>query len=128
MARTNVNDVKAILDDTALSYSQITAYINSANVFVTDALAGKGLSDNLLKEIERWLAAHMISITRERQIKKAGAGGAEVEYAGYWTVGLLSTTYGQTAVALDTSSTLQAISQNKLAAWSKAVPTENIYD
>ncbi len=128
MARTNVTDVKAILDDTTLTDAQVEAYIESANVFVTDVLSGAGLSTDALKDIERWITAHMIASTRERQIKKAGAGGAEVEYTGYWSVGLLGTTYGQTAVLFDTSGTLQALAQNKLAAWSKAVPTENIYD
>lgn len=123
MARTNVTDVKAILDDTTLSGSVITSFINGANTFVTEQLSSKGLSDSLLKEIERWVAAHMISMTRERQIKKAGAGGAEVEYTGYWSYGLNATNYGQMAISLDTSKTLEAIAANKLPAWTKAVPS-----
>lgn len=123
MARVVVADVVAILDDTTLGDPIIETFIGSANVFVTEQLTGKGLSDDTLKEIERWIAAHMIAYTRERQIKKAGAGGAEVEYTGNWGLGLLGTSYGQMAVMLDTSKTLEGIAQGKLAAWSKAVPT-----
>ena len=128
MARTTVDLVKDILDDTGLSDTIIESFIDGANTFVTANLGSKSLSTALLTEIERWIAAHMIASTRERTAKKAGAGGAEVEYTGYWSKGLDGTSYGQMAVTLDTSKTLEAMSQGKLAAWSKAVPTENIYD
>jgi len=128
MARTTIALVKNILEDTSLSDTIIQSYISGANVFVTAQLDGKGLSDALLAEIERWMAAHMITHTVERQIKKAGAGGAEVEYTGYWGTGLSGTSYGQMAVSLDTTKTLEALAKGKLAAWSKAVPTENLYD
>jgi hypothetical protein len=124
MARTTVEDVLEILDDSTIDETILEGYINSANIFVTAQLAGKSLSSDLLKEIERWMTAHMVASTRERQIKKAGAGGGvEVEYTGYWSTGLNGTTYGQTAVLLDTSGTLTALAQGKLPAWSKAVPT-----
>jgi len=124
MARTTVEDVLEILDDSTIDETILEGYINSANIFVTAQLAGKSLSTDLLKEIERWMTAHMVASTRERQIKKAGAGGGvEVEYTGYWSTGLNGTTYGQTAVLLDTSGTLTALAQGKLPAWSKAVPT-----
>lgn len=124
---TTVTLVKDILDDTSLSDILIKSYINGANTFVIENLGSKGLSSNLLDEIERWIAAHMIASTRERTAKKAGAGGAEIEYTGKWGLGLTGTSYGQMAVDLDTSKTLEAMSQGKLAAWSKAVPTKNVY-
>jgi hypothetical protein len=128
MARTTIALVTDILDDTTLEDDVLQSFIDAANTFVTAALGGEGLSVALLTEIERWVAAHMVSHTRERQIKKAGAGGAEVEYTGFWGKGLNGTSYGQMAVMLDTSKTLEAMAQGKLAAWSKAVSTENIYD
>jgi hypothetical protein len=123
MSRVIADDVIAILDDTTVDEDIIETYIISANIFVNAHLTGKGLNESLLKEIERWMTAHMIASTRERQIKKAGAGGAEVEYTGYWSTGLNGTSYGQMCVALDTSKTLEAMAQGKLPAWSKAVPT-----
>jgi hypothetical protein len=121
MARTNVNDLKQILDETSLGYSILSAYINSANVFVTAALTGKGLSDAVLTEIEKWMAAHMITVTRERVAKEEGAGGAYIKYAGEWGAGLASTSYGQMAINLDTSNTLQAMSDGKRTATSRAI-------
>jgi len=119
--RTTVQLVKDILDDTALTDNQITSYIGSANVFVTDAL-GTTLSVAVLAEIERWLTAHMITCTRERSAIKEAAGGASIQYTGAWGAGLLSTSYGQMAVALDTTGTLADIAKTKSAAWVKAVP------
>jgi len=121
MARVEAADVRAILDDTALTGNQITVYITSANVFVTDALTGKGLSDDVLKEIERWMTAHMITVTRERMAKEEGAGGAYIKYAGEWGAGLASSSYGQMAINLDTSNTLLALSEGKRTATSRAV-------
>lgn len=120
--RTTTDLVTNILDETTLDEDVIEAYINSANVFVTAYLGTKGLSDDLLANIEMWLAAHMIVVTRERAIKEAGAGGAYVKYAGEWGEGLLGSTYGQMAVNLDTSGTLINLAKQKSSAWSKAVP------
>ena len=120
--RTTIDAVTNILDDTALDSNVIEDYINSANVFVTAALGAKGLSDALLAEIEMWMAAHMISVTRERVYKEAGAGGAYVKYAGAWGEGLLGSTYGQMAVSLDISGTLVNIAKGKSNAWVHAIP------
>ncbi len=121
--RTTVEKVIEILDDTELDDEIIESYINSANVFVTDSLAGKGLSAALLAEIERWLSAHMVASTRERTAAKEAAGTASIEYSGTWGAGLMSTSYGQTAVAMDISGTLAAIAQGKLTAQIYAIPS-----
>lgn len=107
---------------TSLVEATVLPFATSANTFVTANLGDKSLSDDLLKEIERWIAAHMIAMSKEQQIKEAGAGGAVVKYTGYWSYKLLATNYGQVAVSLDTSKTLEAIAKGKLAAWSVAVP------
>jgi hypothetical protein len=120
--RTTVEEVTNILEDTELSDLEIEGYISSANIFVTDTLGTKGLSATTLANIEMWITAHMIVVTRERVIKKAEAGGASVEYVGKWGEGLLGSTYGQMAVNLDTSGTLMNIAKLKSSAWSKAVP------
>ncbi len=121
--RTTVEKVQDILDDTELDDEIIESFINSANVFVTASLSGKGLSAALLTEIERWLSAHMIASTRERTASKEAAGTASIEYSGKWGEGLLSTSYGQTAVTMDTSGTLAAIAQGKIAAQIYAIPS-----
>jgi len=121
MARVTVDDVLDIIDTT--DEDMVDACIISANAFVTNTLTGKGLNDSIMKEIERWLTGHMVASTKERQIKKAGAGGAEVEYVGKFDLGLYGTTYGQMAVMLDTSGTLTDIAKAKSYAWTFAVPT-----
>ncbi len=121
MVRTTVLDVKNILDDTTVPDTILSAYVESANVFVTATLTGKNLSNALLTEIEKWIAAHMVTITRDRVAKEEGAGGAYIKYAGEWGMGLASTSYGQMAINLDTSNTLQALSDGKRTAASKAV-------
>jgi len=106
--RTSADAVKNIIE-TSLSDAVIEAYIASANIFVTDALGSSSLSDDTLENIEMWVAAHFMAVTRERMAKKEGAGGAEIEYTGEYGVGLNSTSYGQMAILLDTTSTLSLL-------------------
>ena len=120
--RTTVDKVTAILEvDADRDEDVVLEFIDNANVFVTATLTGKGLSDAVLAKIEQWVAAHMIVTTIERQAKQEAAGGASITYVGEWGAGLMSTSYGQTAVALDTSLTLSAIAKGKMAASMTAI-------
>ena len=121
MGRTTISDVKDILDNTGLSDGVIEAYVGDANVFVTAHLTGEGLSDAILKLIEKWICGHMITMTRERVGKEEGAGGAYIKYTGSWGQGLMSTSYGQMAVELDSSDTLLKLAQGKKEASIRAV-------
>lgn len=109
--------------NTTLTEDTIFPYISSANVFVTSSLEGK-LSDSVLKEIEKWLSAHMATVARERLSKEAGAGGAYIKYAGEWGAELSSTQYGQMVLMLDTSNTLRNLKDGKKNATIYAVPGE----
>ena len=66
MARTNATDVKVVLD-TDLSDSIVNAFITDASALVTEVLTGSGLSSTILTSIEKWLTAHMIAMSRDRQ-------------------------------------------------------------
>jgi hypothetical protein len=100
--RTSIADVRSIMEDVAdIVDADITKYITTANVLVNDVL-GTGTTD-ILEQIELYLTGHLISITRSRQAKKEEAGGAKIEYTGYWSKGLDSTSYGQMVLALDTT-------------------------
>ena len=107
MARIIVADVKEILDDTTLTDPTINAYITGANTLINSVL-GTGSSD-ILKEIERWMTAHMIACTRERMAKKEGAGGASIEYIGEYKDKLSSTPYGQMVLTLDTTGLMASL-------------------
>lgn len=122
--RTNPLEVKEILDNTALSDGVIQSYIATANLMVTNSLTGSGLSATTLKEIERWLAAHLIASTRERMGKTEQVGEAQISYTGQWGKDLDSTPYGQMVARLDTTGELARI--GKKTATVRAV--ESYYD
>ena len=102
MARTAAADVK-LISDTALSDSDISKIIDSANFITTETLEDEGLSDGLLKEIETYLTAHIIAIGRERQTAEERVHDIWVVHQGHFSTGLYSTTFGQYVLFLDTS-------------------------
>ncbi len=120
--RTTAAEVKAILDNTALTPSQIDAYIISANIMVTQIL-GTTLIPDVLKEIERWLTAHMIATTKERIAAKEEAGTAKIEYTGKWGSGLSSTSYGAMVLSLDTTGAMASASTGLKSAYMYAIPS-----
>ncbi len=108
MARVTTKEVKEIIQT---ELTDLTAFITSANVMVTDRLADAGLGDSTLKEIERWTAAHFLAMSNmQPQVEEDKTGDARVKYMqsdlGKW---LDATTYGQTAKTLDTSGTLEVV-------------------
>ena len=109
--------------NTSLTEDTILPFITSANVFVTNLLEGV-LAASILKEIEKWLSAHMATVVNERLIKEAGAGGAVVKYAGVFGEDLSSTQYGQMVLMLDSSNTLRNLKEGKFKAWTFVVPGE----
>ena len=100
--RVSDSEVKEIIDTTVTT----TPFIDAANLIVTGKLADQGLGDALLKEIERWMSAHLVAI-RDPMIKKEKAGEAEATYVtGKEGMGLDATPYGQQVKLLDTSGAL----------------------
>lgn len=70
MARTNEPDVRAIID-TVLTGPQVDAFIDDANLWVTDFLAGQdGITDARLEQVEKYLAAHFITVRDPRMTEK----------------------------------------------------------
>lgn len=114
--------VLAIMDEDDFSASQITGFVQSANIFVTQTLTGK-VNEDTLEQIEIWLSAHLVTISKARVSKSEEAGGAKIVYAGDFGKGLNSTQYGQTAIALDYSRTLHDLLDAKKAMF-KAIKTE----
>jgi hypothetical protein len=115
-ARVTAAEVKKILDDCTLTDAIINAFIAGATELVTQALGSSSLGANLLKEIERWLTAHLIATTPvgdQRTVTDEGAGGAYTKYAGTFGEGLHSTSYGQTVLALDTTGAMAGLSARK---------------
>lgn len=114
MSRVTPEEVQEIID-TELTSAQITARITYATTFVDDYLddGKKGLSEESLKEIERWLSAHLIAATTERPAIEEEAGPVRQRFSDIFTQGFNSTTYGQMAIGLDSSGTLAKMSDSK---------------
>jgi len=117
MARTTAAEVKKILDpNVSVTDINADAFINDANNLVTEILGDDTSITTALKtSIEKWLAAHMIASTVEPMVAKGKGGPAEVTYTGKWGMGFESTSYGQTAMALDTTGKLRSMSTGKAA-------------
>lgn len=99
--RVHYAEVKLVIN-TDLTKPVVESMIVTANIFVNSILSGEDLGADLLKEIEKWMTAHIISISKERQPEKIEIGDAVEEYARLGQ-GLASTTYGQMVINLDTS-------------------------
>ena len=100
--RTKATEVKAIMD-TSLEDAEVNVYIGIANPVVTDVMDGSGVGAVRLEEIERWLTAHFITVTRERMGETEKLGEATIKYVGKFGMGLDSTPFGQTVQILDTT-------------------------
>lgn len=114
MARVTGADVLQIMDDdTAITDDQMKPFITGANLLVTDRLGGEGLASDLLKEIERWTAAHFASMAKEPQAESEGAAGASVTFMSKGGDGLKASRYGQMALALDSTGKLGQVGKRR---------------
>lgn len=104
--RVTGQEVKNIITTTKTA-AQMTPFIIAANS-LTNILVGKGLSAETLKEIERWLSAHFLASSMERQALMEKVGDTQVDYGSRIDIGsdLEFTSYGRNAKMLDTSGTL----------------------
>ena len=107
--RTSIAEVKLIIE-TTLTDPSILSFITTANTMVNNVLglaeseeSSSGSENSRYTEIEKWLTAHLIAMTRERMASKEEAGGAKIEYVGQTGLGLSSTPYGQMVLSMDTS-------------------------
>ena len=108
MARTNSTDVKAIID-TSLLAAEVDPFITDASLFVDNTLASSGLDAATLEMIEKYLAAHFLSMLDQRIQTEAFPSGIRFNYQGKTDMGLDQTFYGQMAKVLDTSGKLTLV-------------------
>lgn len=115
--RVTAKEVRVIIT-TSLLDAVIDAYIEIANPMVTSTVTC-GLSAPILKEIERWLTAHLISITNERLTTEEKLGEATVKYASggktqtYWDMVLFLDTCGGFANLGKRAATIRTITSFK---------------
>lgn len=92
---------------TSLDDDVINRYLNLAYQQTKDLDLSSCGGDSTLAEIQNFLAAHFLAMSREQQPESESiAGEASVSYRGNSGAGLRATLYGQTAVDLDCSGTL----------------------
>lgn len=114
--RTTVFKVKEIMPDTEQTYETIDKYIAIATVMVDDIAAVGTLGAAKLAEIERWLTAHLITITVERRaIEEEVGNDTRVKYSDIFGPGLRASEYGQMVETLDTTGTLAALGKKRIS-------------
>lgn len=110
---------------TALAVSKVLAgqvddtidmdtFIETASLIVDDNCADAGYSDAKLELIERWLSAHMYSVTDPRTTQE-GAGPVNAAYEAKVDLGFNLTRFGQQAMLLDTAGGLAALNAATVA-------------
>jgi len=109
MARVTASEVKEILNSkTTVTDVVIDTFILGANALITKIFENDSvITTVMLKELERWLTAHLLVSTIERMYKQEKLDDAEVTYSEavvYFGIGskMLSTTpYGRNVLVLD---------------------------
>ena len=103
MGRVTDSEVCAVID----TERDVSPFIETANLVVTEQLAGAGLSAARLKQIELYLSAHFVAITEERgALTTSDTGSSKEVYAIEIGRGLNATRYGQQVITLDSSGIL----------------------
>ena len=108
MARVTEPEVEKILHNP--DEVDVEPFITAANLVVTQNLSGTILSTAELKEIERWLAAHLAGM-RIRQEDSIKVGDASAKFTGTYGLGLDNTQYGQQVKVLDRTGILASLAQ-----------------
>jgi hypothetical protein len=117
-------EVKEIMDNCTVSDTVVDTMIIGADALLVKVFAGDDqLGMDLMKEIERWLSAHMIASTLQRTTTKEKLGEAEFTYTGKFGENLSSTPYGQMVLTLDFTGKLKN-TVGKAQASIFAIPTE----
>ena len=102
--RVSAAEVREIIEiDATLD---IDSFILAANTMVTIICTDASLTVAQLKEIERWLSAHLVAI-REPRAQSRKAGPFSEAYMFKVALGLKVTRYGQQAIWMDTSGALE---------------------
>jgi hypothetical protein len=115
--RTNPQAVQDVLtpggDYDTVNSPSLQPYIDTASVIVDRvqmmaARKGIALSSSELEMIERWLSAHQYCCSDKTYASKS-TSGASGSFQGQTTTGFEATLYGQTALRLDFSGSLQQL-------------------
>lgn len=111
MPRATDADVRALVE--MRSEVSTTPFITSASVYAGQFLAGKGLSEELLTQLEIYIAAHfaVLAVERGGLLKDTmGESSSTYKQPSNRLKGFESTGFGQAAITMDPSGTLSQAS------------------
>ena len=108
MSRVSDNELRELVE--AGNGEQLTPYIEDAHLLIDETLDLSSFTDGRLKLIEKYLAAHLWVISKEK-------GGLQMEkaldatniYQKLQGTGLSATRFGQQVIAFDTSGALDKV-------------------
>ena len=116
MARVTGSEVKEIIN-TKLTASEVEPFILAANSVITAMCSSASYDATHLKELERWLTAHLVAIrdpSRSAVVEqKAGSASQKLQVAAKDPTGLATTPYGQQVLILDYLNTLSNLGRQK---------------
>jgi len=119
--RVVASEVRQIMENCTLDDPTIDAYIVGANAIVIGVFGDD--TSTLSKEIEKWLTAHMIASSKQRQGLIEKLGDAAITYTGKFETELKSTTYGQMVLTLDISGKMGKIGKREASIYTITSPT-----
>ncbi|MDH7554331.1 MAG: hypothetical protein QHH74_11810 [Spirochaetota bacterium] len=99
------DEVQELMQNTSIDSMYITNILITVDRILTkvyEHYTGT-ISDDLLREIQKYYAAHIIASTTQRMSSEEKVGEAQIKYIGKWDVGFNSTPYGQLLLGLDSS-------------------------
>jgi hypothetical protein len=95
-------DVQELMNNTSINATYIESILVTVDLILTKIFEYDGtVSSDLLKEMQKFYAAHLIASTTYRTASDEKIGDAQVKYTGTWGKGFESTPYGQALLALD---------------------------
>lgn len=113
--RVTEDEVEALFDFVESSID-LVPFMAAAYYTVNQHLQDSIDNEDLLKEIERWLAAHFLAIRQKQTSKEAISGAISETYEGKYDLGLNFTRYGQQAMILDPTGKLSKLGTDKAGA------------
>ena len=98
-----VSDVQTLMQDTTINSAYITSVLTTVDLILTKIYEDSDcvISNDLLTQLQKYYAAHIIASTTSRIARTEKLGEAQVEYAGKYGSGLDSTPYGQMVKLID---------------------------
>lgn len=97
------DDVMEVMQNTSLDENYVSSVLITADIILTKVYeyCKEPISDSLLLELQKYMAAHIIASTTNRITTDEKIGDAQVSYAGKFGMKYEATPYGQLLLTID---------------------------